>query len=214
MVRAARLAERPAARGLSTGRRCDFCHERGMARGKGYNLCSHDPAFLARSSSFACRDLARIEAIWPRQRNDVSKGRFSTLAAFRRSIGRLVHVCFGSKADISQCNRHVRFTPESGRGSARLEGSKVERSRGENVQACYLSGGRKKIASLTKQFSTILPADPDSRISLCARAASASGNSLPTTGRRVPFSRPSKSPAWMSASSAAVIAQSVNARIE
>src|SRR5215831_6894525 len=24
------------------------------------------------------------------------------------------HVRFGSKADISQCNRHVRFTPESG----------------------------------------------------------------------------------------------------
>jgi hypothetical protein len=30
---------------------------------------------------------------------------------------------------------------------------------------------------------------------LCARAASASGNSLPTTGRKVPFSRPAKSPA-------------------
>jgi hypothetical protein len=46
-----------------------------------------------------------------------------------------------------------------------------------------------------QQTSTILPADPGSRISLCARAASASGNSLLTTGRRVPFSRPAKRPA-------------------
>ena len=27
-------------------------------------------------------------------------------------------VRFGSKADISQCNRHVRFTPKSGQSSA------------------------------------------------------------------------------------------------
>jgi hypothetical protein len=46
-----------------------------------------------------------------------------------------------------------------------------------------------------QQMSTILPADPGSRISLCARAASASGTSLLTTGRRVPFSKPAKSPA-------------------
>jgi hypothetical protein len=67
---------------------------------------------------------------------------------------------------------------------------------------------------IDQQTSTILPAEPGSRISLCARVASASGNTLPTTGRKVPFSRPAKSPAWMSASSAAVMAQSVNARIE
>ncbi len=42
---------------------------------------------------------------------------------------------------------------------------------------------------------TILPAAPGSRISLWARAASASGNSLPTTGRSVPFSRPAIIPA-------------------
>src|SRR5262245_18822423 len=32
---------------------------------------------------------------------------------------RLVDVRFGSKADISQCNGHVRFTPERGRDHAR-----------------------------------------------------------------------------------------------
>jgi hypothetical protein len=31
------------------------------------------------------------------------------------------HVCFGSKADIAKCPRHVRFTPESGHSSARVE---------------------------------------------------------------------------------------------
>jgi hypothetical protein len=67
---------------------------------------------------------------------------------------------------------------------------------------------------MDQQMSTILPPDPGSRISLCARAASASGTSLPTTGRKAPFSKPAKSPAWMSASSAGVMAQSVNARIE
>src|SRR6266404_427054 len=36
----------------------------------------------------------------------------------------------------------------------------------------------------------IWPLAPGSRISLCARATSARGNCLPTTGRSVPFSRP------------------------
>jgi hypothetical protein len=53
-------------------------------------------------------------------------------------------------------------------------------------------------------MSTILPTDPGSRISLCARDASASGNSLPMTGRKAPLSRPAKIPAWMSASSVGV----------
>jgi hypothetical protein len=34
---------------------------------------------------------------------------------------RLWHVRFGSKADISQCNCHVRFTPESGPPQAPME---------------------------------------------------------------------------------------------
>jgi hypothetical protein len=32
-----------------------------------------------------------------------------------------LNVRFGSKADISLCNRHVRFTPESGHSRLRLE---------------------------------------------------------------------------------------------
>ena len=32
----------------------------------------------------------------------------------------MFNVRFGSKADISACPRHVRFTPESGHGSARF----------------------------------------------------------------------------------------------
>jgi len=59
-----------------------------------------------------------------------------------------------------------------------------------------------------------LPDAPGSSISLCARAASASGNSLPTTGRKVPFSRPAVSAAWISASSVGVMSKGVNARIE
>ena len=31
------------------------------------------------------------------------------------------YVRFGSKADISHCNHHVRFTPDSGHGSAAIE---------------------------------------------------------------------------------------------
>src|SRR5205823_14255505 len=56
-----------------------------------------------------------------------------------------------------------------------------------------------------QQTSTILPLAPGSRISLCARAASATGNSLPTMGRSVPFSSSAMSLAWMSASSAGVM---------
>ena len=70
------------------------------------------------------------------------------------------------------------------------------------------------LVETSQQMSTILPAEPGSRISLCARDASASGNSLPTTGRRVPFSRPAKIPAWISASSVTVIPHSVDPRIE
>ena len=33
----------------------------------------------------------------------------------------LCNVRFGSLADISQCNRHVRFTPESGHSQVSLE---------------------------------------------------------------------------------------------
>src|SRR6266404_3593972 len=43
--------------------------------------------------------------------------------------------------------------------------------------------------------STIFPIAPGSMIARCACAASASGNSLPITGRNVPFSRPATSAA-------------------
>ena len=43
--------------------------------------------------------------------------------------------------------------------------------------------------------STIFPSAPGSMTARCASAASASGNSLPITGRNVPFSRPATSAA-------------------
>src|SRR5262245_27779284 len=49
-------------------------------------------------------------------------------------------------------------------------------------QAKLRSLGAPINAAHDEQISTILPTDPGSRISLCARAASASGISLPTTG--------------------------------
>jgi hypothetical protein len=64
---------------------------------------------------------------------------------------------------------------------------------------CKRSALVSKRPLIDQQMSTILPADPGSRISLWARDASASGISSPTTGRNEPFSRPAKIPAWMSA---------------
>jgi hypothetical protein len=42
--------------------------------------------------------------------------------------GRLADVRFGSKADISRRNRHVRFTPESGHSSVCAKGEKTRQN--------------------------------------------------------------------------------------
>src|SRR5262249_42448430 len=108
---------------------------------------------------------------------------------YSRVVQRICHLGFSFGWDL-----HVRFALKADKIAART-----------SARLGY---------TVEQQTSTILPLAPGSRISLCARAASASGNSLPTTGRSVPFSSPAMSPAWMSASSAGVMSQSVNARME
>src|SRR5262249_1876697 len=76
--------------------------------------CSHgDPAMtlLGVRSRLRFRDIGRVEI--------GSKPPFIGVMVGASDCSVLSNVRFGSLADISQCNRHVRFTPESGHSAVR-----------------------------------------------------------------------------------------------
>ena len=74
LVRAARLAAGPAARGVSAQRGRDLSHDRGLARCRDHDRCRYLVAVPARAACAACRHVAWHESLRQARRSSLPQG--------------------------------------------------------------------------------------------------------------------------------------------